>query len=228
MKQNKILDIIINLLNGIKNDNQLLEKTDENRTMYLVGCSYLLNQTIRQYQIPKSHYFISEKAFELWNKLSTDDMLKYSYRDKVVKNTEDEVVIDKYKGSEKTPFKKSLPIKKGEGFIYNDVFTDEHIVTVSNIIDELLDLPTYDYLAITKILDKIYICKMLKSEDHIIKNRSNRSTDYREVIIRDYQEVGIKVKNFDYRMELKNLITKYQLALEELERSEEVSVQKYT
>ena len=160
MQQNMILDIIINLLIGIKNNNQLFEKNDRNGSMCLGGCSYLLNQTIRQYQISKSHYFISEKAFDLWNKISTDDIFKYTYRDKVVKNTEDEVSIDKYKGSEKKPFKESLSIKKGDSFIYNDVFTDEHIVTVSNIIDELLNLPTYDYVSITKILDKIYICKI--------------------------------------------------------------------
>lgn len=216
MQQNKILDIIINLLIGIKNNNLLSEKDDNNVTMSLGGCSYLLNQTIRQYQIAKSHYFISERAFELWNRISTDDILKYTYRDKVVKNTEYEVAIDKYKGSEKTPFAKSLSIKKGDCFIYNDVFTDEHIVTVSNIIDELLDLPTYDYLSIIKILDKIYICKMLKCEDHIIRNRSNRSTDYREVIVHDYSDVGIKIKNFDYKITLENLIAEYQSLIKKL------------
>lgn len=215
MQQNKILDIIINLIIGIKNNNQLSEKNNSN-TMCLVGCSYLLNQTIRQYQISQSHYFVSEKAFELWNRISTDDIFKYTYRDKVVKNTEYEVTINKYKGSEKTPFEKSLPIKKGDSFIYNDVFIDEHIVTVSNIIDELLNLPTYDYLSIIKILDKIYICKMLKTEDHIIKNRSNRSTDYREVIVHDYLDVGIKIKNFNYKTTLRDLIDEYQCLIDEL------------
>ena len=217
MQQNRILDIIINLLSGIKNDNQILENVDDSHTMRLGGCSYLLNQTIRQYQIAQNHYFISEKAFELWIKISTDDIFKYTYRDKVVKNTDTEVMVDKYKGGEKTPFEKALSLKKGDSFIYNDVFTDEHIVTVSNIIDELLDLPTYDYLSITKILDKIYICKMLKSEDHTIKNRSNRSTDYREVIVHDYSDVGIKIKNFSYKTTLENLIAEYQELIEELE-----------
>ena len=218
MQQNKILDIIINLLNGIKNGNQLLEKVDDNRTIGLGGCAYLLNQIIRQYQIPQSHYFISEKAFELWTKISTDNIFKYTYRDKVTKNVNDYVQVDKYKGGEKDPYQKQAILKKGANFIYNDVFTDEHIVTVSNIIDELLNLPTYEYSSIIKILDKIYICKMLKGEDHIIKNRSNRSTDYREVIVRDYSEAGIKIKDFDYKTTIKNLIFEYQCLIEKLEQ----------
>lgn len=198
MQQNRILDIIINLLNGIKNKNSIVEELETDTTMTLKGVSYLLNQTLRQYNIPKSHYFISEKASELWDKISTDDMLKYTYRDKVTKRTQEIVHIDKYKGGEKEPFQKDVPLKKGESFIYNDVFTDEHIVTVSDIIKELLKLSQYTYSSITNILDKIYICKMLKSEDRMIKNKSKRSTDYREVINKDYLNVGIRLKGFDY------------------------------
>ena len=198
MQQNKILDIIINLLSGIKNKNAIVEEFEGETGMTLNGASYLLNQTLRQYNIPENHYFISEKAFELWNKISTDDILKYTYRDKITKNTTDVVRIDKYKGGEKEPYQKQVIINQGDNFIYNDVFTDEHIVTVSDIIKELLDLSTYDYPAITKILDKLYICKMLKSEDRMIKNKSKRSTDYKAVINRDYLDAGIKIKGFHY------------------------------
>ena len=202
MQQNKILDIIINLLTGIKNKNSIVEEVEDQTKMTLNGASYLLNQTLRQYNIPKNHYFISEKAFALWNKISTDDILKYTYRDKVVKNTNDNVCVDKYKGGEKEPFQKQAILTKGDSFTYNDVFTDEHIVTVSDIIKELLNLPRYTYASITNILDKMYICKMLKSEDRMIKNKSKRSTDYKEVIKRDYLSVGIKLKNFDYEKQL--------------------------
>ena len=100
MQQNKILDIIINLLSGIDNNNSIVEEAEAGRQMTLNGCSYLLNQTLRQYAIQKSHYFISEKAGALWDKISTENILKYTYRDKVVKNTNDIVEIDKYKGGE--------------------------------------------------------------------------------------------------------------------------------
>ena len=202
MQQNKILDIIINLLNGIKNKNSIVEEVEYETKMTLNGASYLLNQTLRQYNIPKSHYFISERAFELWNKISKDDILKYTYRDKVTKNTNGNVCVDKYKGSEKEPFQKQVILARGDSFIYNDVFTDEHIVTVSDIIKELLKLTTYNYSSITNILDKMYICKMLKSEDRMIKNKSKRSTDYRKVINKDYLSVGIRLKGFDYPQQL--------------------------
>ena len=198
MQQNKILDIIINLLSGIKNKNAIVEELENETQMTLNGASYLLNQTLRQYNIPKNHYFISEKAFDLWNKISTDNILKYTYRDKITKNTTDVVRIDKYKGGEKEPYQKQVFINQGDSFIYNDVFTDEHIVTVSDIIKELLSLSTYNYSSITKILDKMYICKMLKCEDRMIKNRSKRSTDYKAVINSDYLGAGIKIKGFLY------------------------------
>ncbi len=217
MEQNKILDIIINLLQGIKSNNEIIETTNEKKVMSLRGCSYLLNQTLRQYNLPQEHYFISEKAFVLWKKISTDNIFNYTYRDKVVKNVDCEVLIDKYKGSEKTPYQKELSIKKGSTFIYNDVFTDEHIVTVSNIIEEMLQLPTYDYVSIKSILEKIYICKMLKSEDHMIKNKRKRSTDYREVLIEDYLDAGIKIKDFNYKAELERKIFSLKKELEELE-----------
>ena len=48
MEQNRVLDIIINLLIGIKNDNKLIGKSCNDEEILLNGCSYLLNQTIRQ------------------------------------------------------------------------------------------------------------------------------------------------------------------------------------
>lgn len=215
MEQNRIFDIIINLLIGIKNNNLLVEKIDSGDELTLTGCSYLLNQTIRQYQIPKDHYYVSQKAFELWSKIRTDSIFEYTYRDTIVKNTNEIVFIDKFRGSEKMPYE-STNLVYGNSFIYNDVFTDEHIVTVSNIIDELLALPNYDYFSIKKILDKIYICKMLKEEDHAIKNKKNRSTDYREVITDDYLSVGISVKDFDAKSALQDIINELEIQIREL------------
>ena len=220
MQQSRILDIIINLLSGIKSNNSIIESIDNDTQMKLKGNSYILNQALRQYVLPKNHYFVSEKAFELWTKISTDDIFNYEYQNKVVKNTDDFVMIDKYKGGEKNPRQKDVPLQKGQSFIYKDVFTDEHIVTVSNIIDELLKLPSYTYSSIASVLDKMYICKMLKSEDRSIKNRINRSTNYKEVILEDYLNAGIKVKDFDYHTELKNLLAITHAELDKLNEEE--------
>lgn len=215
MEHNRILDIIINLLIGIKNNNKLVDQSSIDGELNLNGCSYLLNQTIRQYQFPSSHYYVSQKAQELWDKISTDSIFNYTYRDTVTKNVDGAVSISKFRGGEGTPYT-TTTISRGDTFVFKDVFTDEHIVTVSNIIDELLSLPEYDYESIERVLNRIYICKMLKSEDRSIKSKKNRSTDYREVIVFDYDEVGIKILDFDYKSVLETLISERTTELEEL------------
>lgn len=205
MEKNRVLDIIINLLIGIKQQNRLVEQSCINENIILNECAYLLNQMIRQYQLPPNHYFVSEKAQLLWEQISSDSIFNYSYRDKVTKNTHGDIVIDKFRGSERTPYI-TTTISQGDKFVFNDVFTDEHIVTVNNIIEELLALAEYDYASIEKVLNKIYICKMLKSEDHAITRKKNRPIDYREVIAFDYADADIKVKDFDYKTALESLI----------------------
>ena len=103
MEQNRIFDIIISLLIGIKNQNQLIDQF-ANKSMTLNDCSYLLNQTIRQYQLPRDHYFVSEKAQELWNKISSKSIFNYKYRDKITKNIEGQVEIRKFRGGERDPY----------------------------------------------------------------------------------------------------------------------------
>lgn len=215
MEKNRVFEIIINLLEGIKNDNKLVDSSTINGKITLRGCKYLLNQTIRQYSLPDNHYFVSEKAKELWDKISTDNMFNYEYKNEVTKNVPGEVLINKYSGNEKKA-RKAEVLKYGQKFTYNDVFTDEHIVPVNNIIDELLNLSILSYNEIEKVLDKIYICKMLKSEDRAIKNQRNRSTDYREVVVFDYKEAEIKLLNFDYISVLTTLISEDKRKLDEL------------
>ena len=215
MKRNRILDIIVILLNGIKNNNKLVDQSSIDGELKLNGCSYLLNQTIRQYQFPQSHYYVSEKAKKLWDTISSDSIFNYTYRDNVIKDVEGEVVIEKFRGGEGKPYATSK-IKRGDSFVFKDVFTDEHIVTVSNIIDELLSLPEYSYESIEIVLNKIYICKMLKREDRSIQSKKNRSTDYREVVVSEYDKVGIKLLNFDYKSVLEALISEGKTKSDEL------------
>lgn len=220
MERNRIFDIMINLLEGIKNQNRLIER-NKDKEMALNGCAYLLNQTIRQYQVPQSHYFVSKKAQELWNQISTDSIFNYTYQDKVTKNIDGTVIIEKFRGGEGTPYA-TTTISRKDKFTYKDVFTDEHIVTVSNIIEELLALPKYDYASIERILNKIYICKMLKREDRSIASKRDRSTDYREVIVFDYKDAGIFLTTFDYKANLEQLILEKEEELTELELEEEL------
>ena len=86
------------------------------------------------YQFPQNHYYVSEKAQKLWDAISSDSIFNYTYRDTVIKDVDGEVVIEKFRGGEGKPYATSK-IKRGDSFVFKDVFTDEHIVTVSNIID---------------------------------------------------------------------------------------------
>ena len=197
MEQNKVIDIIINLVTGVKSGDVLSSKLD-NENVEIYNCRYLLSQVLRQYTLPQKHYFVSEKAYDLWTKIRNDNIINYKYRDRIHKETDDYVVVNKYNGSNKEPYKRDELIKKGDSFIFNDVFSDEHIVPINVIIKELLSLQALDYCSVKKILDKIYICKLLKGEDHNIKQKNNRASNYKDVLYKDYLEVGIKIKDFNY------------------------------
>lgn len=57
---NEILDIIISLVKGVRADGHI-----ESDNHILWGSDYLLNQVLRQYDIPKDHYYVSERASKL-------------------------------------------------------------------------------------------------------------------------------------------------------------------
>ena len=67
MEQNKVIDIVINLILGIKS-NDLLTAELDNDKVELYNCRYLLSQVLRQYKLPREHCLVSEKACELWGK----------------------------------------------------------------------------------------------------------------------------------------------------------------
>lgn len=188
MEQNKILNIIITLLEGAKTEKRILIDKD----LALHECSYLLNQTIRQYEIPKDHVLVSKKAKELWEQLSTKSIFDYRYKDQIKKDTDGETTISLYRGAEKNPYSKKT-ISKGDTFTYKDVFTDEHTITVSDIIKGLsvLEDPNPEY--VKEILDKVYICKMLKAEDRSIQAKKHRGTslDYKEAIRNHYNGIDV-------------------------------------
>lgn len=193
---NKSLEIIINLLIGIKNGNQIVDEYGVDQPIKIENCKYLLGQVIRQLYLGEDKLFVTEKALEKWNKITDESIFKYCYRNNIVKTKDDYVEIDKYIGSSKKLFKTDI-LLKGDRFIYNDVFIDEHIVPVSDIIKALLGLENFnDYQSVSKILDNICICKMLKEESFNIKTYNRDSLDYRCVIKNHYEPNGIRIVNY--------------------------------
>jgi len=69
---NEVLDIIISLVKGVKNDGHI---DSDGRVLW--GCNYLLNQVLRQYDIPKDHYYVSERAAKLWESITSGKIMDY-------------------------------------------------------------------------------------------------------------------------------------------------------
>lgn len=181
--KNEILDMIISLIKGVQAGGHI-----ESEGHILWGSEYLLNQTIRQYNQPKEHYFISEKAYEVWNRITSENIMDKYYRERVaLDRTDGSITLKCYKGNSRQ-FTEWTP-NKGDVLTYRDVFHDEHIVPIKMIIKELVELKDLNYESVENILSKIRVCKMLKEEDKKIKNKSNRSTDYKKAIEDNYQEI---------------------------------------
>ena len=158
---NPIIEHIITLIKGAKADNRI-RYTDPNSGMiYTLGSSrYLLGQTVRQYWIPNDHIFISEAAKETWNRITSQSIRGCSYQATVVFEKDESLTVYEYTGASKTPMVKQL--KKGDSFHYRQVFHDEHVVGVEDILDALCELPDdkLNEQNVIGILDHIYICKI--------------------------------------------------------------------
>lgn len=184
---NVAIDIIIAFLknwNSYKENGTTYEYLGAPTDKYNTECinlwapRYLLNQILRQ--IPVTKRYVSDKAQELWNQLTDEDIWKYNYQDTVLVTEKNKgFIVKKYKGAAKTPEKES---SVGDSFIFREVFHDEHIIPIAVIIDELLKLKDGEITPekIAQIIDKICICRITKEEDRKINPRYKRSSDLSE------------------------------------------------
>ena len=184
---NVAIDIIIAFLknwNSYKENGTTYEYLGAPIDKYNTECinlwapRYLLNQILRQ--IPVTKRYVSDKAQELWNQLTDEDIWKYNYQDTVLVTEKNKgFIVKKYKGAAKTPEKES---SVGDSFIFREVFHDEHIIPIAVIIDELLKLKDGEITPekIAQIIDKICICRITKEEDRKINPRYKRSSDLSE------------------------------------------------
>jgi len=185
------VEVIIILLNLMKKDHQ------DNYTIAKGGAHYLLGQALRQIRLPQDRYFISIKAEKLWKEITDENIYNYYYRKKVTNKLSDYKILDVYKGASSELQK--LTIKKSEGFIFRDVFHDDHIIPIKVIIEKLIEIEIPNYENVMHILELIGICRMLKSEDRAIYSKSSRPFDEREIITYLYVKSGIYIKDYDYK-----------------------------
>lgn len=133
-KSNIVLDLIINFVKAIN----IGVFYDKNKSYKINSPKYLLNQILRQIDIPENNYYISQKAKQKWAELSKDDIKNYTYQKIAYCDNENFVNVKCYKNNRKSFEEKKLT--KGEKFIYKDIFHDEHIIPIDVIIKQLCNL----------------------------------------------------------------------------------------
>lgn len=186
---NNTIDLIICFVKSI-NYNKVIDDGKHK----IEGTKYLLNQILRQYDIPKQNYLITKKAIDLWQQLSNDNINNYFYRDTVVCKNTLPVDVKIYKNNSNSFT--YLTLNKDDKFTYKDVFHNEHIIPIEIIIRQLVDLDKnnkLDYNNVENVLSNIYICRMLKEEDRKIKIKFNRPYNLNQIIDTIYTPVGIKI-----------------------------------
>lgn len=188
---NQVIDIIIAFISAMNSKENAVVSYYNDKSYKIYSPKYLLGQIIRQYAVQTKHFYLSASAQSLWSKISQDDIWGYSYRDYVKCENEQSVTIYEYRGNESKPFS-IRDIAAGDGFVFNNVFHDEHMIPVNTIIDELTKLKKPDYDNVIEILDSIYICRILKSEDKLIPRKWKRPFDI-TAVFEMYNEAGITI-----------------------------------
>ena len=187
MKKDRVLSFIVELLNT----------PESNEGEFSLGndsVKYLLNQILRQLSVPIENRYISQAAIILWNEICDDDIEKYGYRSRVIPIRSSLGEAEFFAGNHKECYK-SHRIQKHEGFVFKDVFHDEHIISLKVIVHELLSLQRPCEEDAFAIIQKISICRMLKTEDRIIPSKSNRPFDVKAVFENIYPK-SIIIKKY--------------------------------
>ena len=196
------LDILTAFVIATKRGQKTVDSRDGNDYELSTSSHYLIGQLVRNVWTPQDHYYVSKEAFCLWNRITNQNQRNYYYRDSVT-CLHDDIRVWKYKGS--SDEHSEVTLKKGEKFIYRDVFHDEHIIPIKVIIDDLLSLPEPNPSTIKEILEKeLFVCRRLKYEDRKMHNKFSRfkkGDEHIPAIIIDgiYKENGILVEGWKYQ-----------------------------
>lgn len=195
MEMSEDIFTLIKILTRSVVNNAKIESKFDGGSLILSNTKYILNQTLRQITLPSKNIYISNKAHDLWKKISSKNIRDYNYKQKVECENIDPIIVRTYKGSNLNPEKK-LILQKGVKFVYNDVFHEDHIIPISQIVKRLCDLKKAEKLTnenILKLLDSITVCKMLKDEDRNIHEKSKRPESINEIIEKIYAP-KVKIK----------------------------------
>lgn len=149
---------------------------------------YITGQLVRDVILPDENYYVSEKAKELWESMSDDNIFDVMFTQTF--KVKRDVDLPQYVGSAKEP-REIKHFSAGKSVQYRSVFHDEHIVPVVHVVDKLYDLSLEELTPenVEKILLTLVICKILKEEDRKLPRK--RFETFQENYDKVYKPNGI-------------------------------------
>ena len=186
MKNDAIVDSILCLLREYRKE--MIAPNSNNAD--LNSLKYLINQTIRAYDIPEENRHLSKAAHNRWDELTMHDIRKYHYKkmvicDKLKVTKKYELFIGAQKTGNLTEF------NNGYEFEFRKMFHEDHVIPVSMIFDEMVKMPVVNKPLIENLLNRMHLCVILKEEDRRISRTKGRSLDFYTTIKNVYEPAGI-------------------------------------
>lgn len=165
-----IIDMVITCLKACS--------VNQTRSNIKVEANYLLSQILRQYIIPQSNWHVSKAAEAAWSTITSSPIGSYTYKQPFIADKLcSSISIPTYKGASRKE-QSILTINPGQTVQFNQLFVCEHITPIADVIKALksLNLQNNPNLRsqVTDILEKICICRILRTEDRSISRSSHR------------------------------------------------------
>lgn len=183
-----IIASIVVMLKGY----QRLKASSNSNKMHISSLKYVLGQTVRAYKVPQKQIFISQAAEKRWNELTSSNINNFDYKQSFkCDQLKQSITCKMYKGSQKNG--QNVQIHPNDKVCFNDMFHVDHIVPVKLIMDELLKLTQINSQNVSNILQKMYLCRMLKEEDRLLGRTAGRTLCYKNNIINIYNANNIFV-----------------------------------
>ena len=155
---------------------------------------YSLNQAIRGVNIPDDRFLTSKEFIEIWNRLSTEDHLKYrDEKEFTINNLPENKYFRTCKVNSKqkvdTLLKNKMKIK------FTTLFIDEHIVPVGIIVNKILNLEEITYDKVEEIINNnLYLARITKIENTLIPSNKERELSLVKNI-ELYKKLNIELTN---------------------------------
>lgn len=153
---------------------------------------YLINSIIRYYIVKEENIHCSEAFLETWKSITDKEV--YGFFQERITCKYDNVNVRKFKGSSNAYT--DVVLNKGDKITWNKVFHYEHVTTVHDTMNALLEVENLTVEKAIEILDTIHICRITKEEDKRINNlggcKNHREGSYEDIVKNVYERAGIK------------------------------------